>query len=196
MKIDASPARIPKICGVVAVQVRVQERRSNRPAPAGRIENGHSRARRRAVNEQVEIGHGPGCDRLGEAGAHRRALDHDEIHARGFERVENPNELLAAQHVRQPDMLCLSPDPRQFLVGMAKPPHVFVQERHEAQFPPLHPIRVGELPPPAKSLDRATILPEAGFEQPAGAIRQREAVHKRLARGLRRASRNVFIVKR
>ena len=91
-------------------------------------------------------------------------------------------------------MLCLSADPRQLLVGKAEPPHVRVQERREAQFPPFHPVGIGESPPFAKSLDGATVVPEAGFEQPTGAIGQREAVHDTRARGPRRASRNAFIV--
>jgi hypothetical protein len=46
-----------------------------------------------------------------------------------------------------------------------------MQERREAQFPPFHPVGIGESPPFAESLDGATVVPEARFEQPAGAIR-------------------------
>ena len=105
-------------------------------------------------------------------------------------------QLPAPKHAAKPDMLCLSPDPRQSLVGKAEPAHVRVEERREAQFPPFHPVGIGESPPFAKSLDGAAVVPEAGFEQPTGAIRQREAVHDTRARGPRRASRNAFIVKR
>ena len=155
-----------------------------------------ARASRRPANEQVEIGHGPGSDRLGKAGVHSRSLDQDEIDARAFEHIEDRQQLPATEHARKPDMLCLSPDPRQSLVGKAEPPHVLVQERCEAQFPPLHPVGIGESPPFAKSLDGATVVPEAGLEQPTGAIGQREAVHDTRARGPRRASRNAFIVSR
>ena len=50
------------------------------------------------MDEQVEIAHRPGSDRLGKAGAHRRSLDQNEIDAPAFERIEDRQELSPAEH--------------------------------------------------------------------------------------------------